>query len=119
MRLTRHHCWQGVHDKLHQLDSFKETNQFEKKLNRFRETWLVKLLDLVDKELADEAGGAVTGKDALGGVSRRTPSPGSKDSGQAYDDALADDLRTLKTWLEAPAAGPQRGRLRRDAQALR
>ena len=102
--LTRHHCWQEVHDKLHELDSFRETNQFEKKLNRFRETWLVKLLDLVDKELADEAGGAVTGKEALGGVSRRTPSPGSKDSGQACD-ALVDDLRTLKTWLEALRQG--------------
>jgi hypothetical protein len=51
--LTTHNRWQEAHDKLHELDSFRETQRFRKMLGHYRENWLARLVALVDKELQD------------------------------------------------------------------
>lgn len=106
--LTHHHRWQEAHDKLHELDSFRETNQFEKKLNQYRGAWLAKLLDLVDKELgqadAHQAGSAETEQAAVAAVVQQGPPLLSPSSPHACN-AFVDDLRHLKEWLEALRQG--------------
>ena len=91
-----------------ELDSFRETSLFEKKLNHYRETSLAEAAFLVDKELeqtdAHQAGSAETGQATLprpptGSTAR---SPGSS---RVADGVFVDDLRRLKERLEALRQG--------------
>ncbi|HMF97388.1 MAG TPA: DUF4062 domain-containing protein [Vicinamibacterales bacterium] len=61
--LTIHHSWQEAHDKLEEVNGFRDADSFERKLKHYQGPPLKKLLTLVDQEItrvADAPGGAVT-----------------------------------------------------------
>lgn len=88
--LISHHDWQEAHDKLEELDSFREQGDFERKLNHYRGTPLTKLLSLVDQEL-EQAG--------------ILQAPPQAQSPQQTCDAFLNDLRQLKESLDALSQG--------------
>lgn len=98
--LTSHHSWQEAHDKLEELDSFREGDEFERKLNHYRGIPLAKLLRLVDEELgqadAHQAGSAASQHPLVAAAAQRA-SP--------TFDAFVNDLRHLKESLEALRQG--------------
>lgn len=102
--LTTHHRWQEAHDKLHDLDSFRDTSLFAKKLNQYRETWLARLVDLIDKELKhtdeQQAASAETGQ----GVAREAPPLGSPGSSPVAGGSV-HNLRCLRERLASLRQG--------------
>ena len=101
--LTLHHSWQEAHDKLEEVESFREYEYFERKLNYYRVTPLTKLHNLVEQELglteAHRSGGAETEQTAVAsGVGQEPPLASHLHTAH---DAFVDDLRYLKTCLEA------------------
>jgi hypothetical protein len=107
--LSTHHRWQEAHDKLHELESFHDTTLFDKKLNHYRESWLAKLLGLVNKELdhtdAHNAGSAEPGQGSVAMVGQQTPPPSSQGSPNECSVFVYDDLRRLKKWVETLLRG--------------
>jgi hypothetical protein len=103
--LTTHHRWQENHDKLHELDSFHETNLFDRKLKHYRENWLPKLLAVVDKELehadANNAGSAKSEPEAVAAVGQQNSPPSLQGSLHECSIFVHDDLRRLREWVEA------------------
>jgi len=104
--LTIHHRWQEIHDKLHELDSFREWNKFNRKLNNFCEDEATELLDLVGIELdqidAHSSGNA--GNDAEGVApavqqgSPKSPPNAYPACREYYGDliSLRENLETLR-----------------------
>jgi hypothetical protein len=84
--LISHHSWQEAHDKLEELDSFREQGKFEYKLNHYRGTPLAKLLLLVDQELEQ---------------TEPQYAPSQAEALLYTFDAFVNNLRHLKTSLEA------------------
>ncbi len=108
-KLTTHHSWQEVHNKLQELDSVRENNPlFERQLNLYRNTGLPKLLALADGELGQAYPyRALTAEAEQGGVVpvvQQAPaplSPGGPDACHAF----VDRMRRLKESLEALRQG--------------
>lgn len=103
--LSTHHEWQLVHNDLHELDSYRESEIFTRNLNLYRGgTKLSTLLDLVQKEraLVEAAGGPASGAG---------PTSESAAAGQALAilppacKALPDELHQLDSWLRAVREG--------------
>jgi hypothetical protein len=96
--LITHHRWQEAYDKLHELDSFRETDWFVKKLRHYREFSLPKLLDLVHKELG-QAGATEPEQGAV--ASPLLPIPQASPLGLPDScAALVDGMGHLKKSLE-------------------
>lgn len=103
--LMTHRRWQEVHNKLREVDSFRqmEAKTFENKLNYYRETWLPKMFDLVDEQL-QQAHGYQTGiaepeKEAVTPVVRQALAPLSPCAPDA-SGAFLDYMARLKAALE-------------------
>jgi len=102
--LSIHHRWQEAHDKLHELDAFRETTLFGKRLNHYRESWLsTKLLPLVGMEIqkaeTHQAGSAETDQGDCFAVVQ----PVSREFSQGFSpacDPFFDNLLRLKERLE-------------------
>lgn len=101
--LTIHHRWQEIHDKLHELDSFREWGQFHKKLEYFCTSWVTKLLDLVDIEF-DRANSHKSSSFGTGAVAVAAPvqqsSPKSSQGNSLACSVFYDYLHRLKEGLE-------------------
>lgn len=103
--LISHHSWQEAHNKLNELDSFRESGDFEKKLNHYRGTPLAKLRSLVDQELerakVPEAGAAESQPSEVAAASQSgTPNTPGLDP-----VAFVNDLRQLRGALETLRQG--------------
>ncbi len=100
--LTTHHDWQSAHDKLVELDSFRELESFERKLNYYRDAPLVTLLGLVDTEIKEfdeiQTSSAALAADAIAAVSQQSPE--QVNSVQSVESAFLRDLQELKSSLE-------------------
>jgi len=100
--LTSHHRWQEAHDKLVEMDSFRERSEFERKLNHYRGTSLGKLLSLLDEELEATQ---PAGRDSL-----QTPEQAAGETlcgrasaaqtAEGLREGLVDDLRAMRAGLE-------------------
>lgn len=101
--LTSHHAWQEAHDKLEELDSFREGNEFERKLKHYRGTPLAKLLRLVEEELKELASNSVTEAAVIVAASQGAPLQES--NLQSRSDIFALNLKQLKESLESLCQG--------------
>lgn len=90
--LARHSGWQEAHDKLVELDGYRDLARFPQELNHYRNAPVRKLLDLAREDI-EELDGAPPG--APGGPPR-----------DPADRELLGALRAVRTALERFAAAP-------------
>jgi len=100
--LVIHHSWQEVHDKLEEVESFRDSESFERKLDYYRGAPLTKLQNLVEEELglagAYPAGNPETEQpEADTGVVGQDPPRVSHP--HIAQDAFVDGLQKLKGCL--------------------
>ena len=105
--LISHNSWQVAHDKLEELDSFREMGCFDRKLNHYCGSPLSKLLNLVIKELEQVA---APKKDKPVGKQPEVAAVADQAPSQApilrpAFDAFVNDLNQLKESLEALRQG--------------
>jgi len=92
--LTCHHRWQEVHDKLEEVDAFRESNEFSRKLNYFRGTPLGKVTRLVEEELREIGNNKSDTNTDAKSASSNTSTPRHPDA------AFSENLLQLQVSLE-------------------
>jgi hypothetical protein len=95
--LTLHHRWQEAHDKLEEVNGFREWDNFERKLKHYRGAALRKVLAMVDEELAlasPRAGRTVESSEAAKKAQDASVTA-------TADDRFVEGLRKLRTTLMA------------------